>query len=432
MRRKKIWLNIIAVSIVLICSAVIGTMMNADSSNELMVAVVSLGVALLALYISLKTFYSIDEVNAISRMDGNVMENPRYHPNLLRAVFRFPQVSFSETSKALMDYMEDLFSNKRKQSGAHLADNVQEVSDLLVLVPYFIKTNNQEESSIQLKRISTLLNNIKNKVDNFKEISDGSCKLLEETYNLIDSVFSYQRMTATGESDPTKLLEIRGSIFINPVACTLYYDYLGLYFLKRAKLILNKYKTGLTLKELIECVKYCSSDDKAMVHVYCDKAIDAFKHAKENIGNDMIWTGFICFNIARAIYLRQLISNSFENKSSQISDDTKYDWETYINESISSWITANKIIAEHFTQKLSNRQVSWLQQAFISEEKSVRLSKIVMQIMSHHPLTDYNKNPWVKKYGDITETPFFKSIPDEDPQKLTDSLVADIRELIKQ
>jgi len=99
MRRKKLWLNIIAFAIFLICSAGIGTAMTADGSNELMIAVVSLAVALIALYISLRTFYSIDEVNAISRMDGNVMENPRYRPNILRAVFLYPQTGFTEISK---------------------------------------------------------------------------------------------------------------------------------------------------------------------------------------------------------------------------------------------------------------------------------------------------------------------------------------------
>lgn len=156
-----------------------------NSSSAVIIAVISLDVALLALYISLRTFYSIDEVNAISRMDGNVMENPRYRPNILRAVFQFPQSDFKETSEAMMSHMEGLFRDKNKQSGAHLADNVQEVADLLVLIPYFIKTN----SAIQLERVSNLLSTIKYKVNNFKEISDGSCKLLEETVSLIDSVF---------------------------------------------------------------------------------------------------------------------------------------------------------------------------------------------------------------------------------------------------
>ena len=333
MRRRKIWLSIIIVMIIIVCSIGVGIVLKPDDTNQLVVAVVSLAVALLALYISLRTFYSIDEVNAISRMDGNVMENPRYRPNILRAVFRFPKSDFEETSRDLMDYMKGLFDDS-KQSGAHLADKVLEVADLLVLIPYFIKTN----SAVQLKQVTELLNTIKSNVANFKEISDGSCKLLEETVNLIDSVFAYQKMTTKGESDPSKLLEIRGSIFINPVTCILYDDYLGLYFLRRATTILTRHQISLSLKNMIESAKNCPVDDKSMALVYCQKAIDSFKRAKENIGEDTIWTGYVCFNMARAEYLKQLFNESF-------SESFTNDWEECINESIRSWITSNRIIA---------------------------------------------------------------------------------------
>lgn len=423
MRRRKIWLNIIAVAIVIICSAIIGTMMNAeDNSNELMIAVVSLGVALIALYISLRTFYSIDEVNAISRMDGNVMENPRYSPNILRAVFRFPQITFTDTSDALMSYMDGLFQDKNKQSGAHIADNVQEVANLLVLVPYFIKANNQELSSVNLDRVSVLLDTIKCQVDNFKEISDGSCKLLEETIKLIESIFAYQRV-GNQKADPSKLLEIRGSIFVNPVTIILYNDYLGLYFLKRAHNLLCNHQTNLSWKQMADNANRCSSDDRAMALVYCDKAIDAFKHAKDNVGDDMIWTGYICFNIARAEYMKQLLNESF-------GDTLTNDWETSINESIRSWITINKMIAEHFCSKMSADEKTWLQQAFISEERFVRLTKVILQIIKQQPITDFNGNPWVDKYEEFTETPFFVNLPKVDPQKLSDGLVEEIRKLI--
>ena len=423
MRRKKIWFSVILVMMIIICSAGVGVVLKPDNTKELVVAVVSLAVALLALYISLRTFYSIDEVNAISRMDGNVMENPRYRPNILRAVFRFPQIGFTETSEALMSHMEGLFLEKNKQSGAHLADNVQEVADMMVLVPFFIQTNDQNASGIHLKRVSVLLRTMKDRVENFKEISDGSCKLLEETLSLIDSVFAYQKMTATGESDPSKLLEIRGSIFINPVTCILYNNYLGLYSLQRATSLLCAHQTGLSLRQMVECVKDCSVEDKSMALVYADKASESFKRAKDNIGDDMIWTAFVCFNIARAEYMKQLIKESF-------GETTNNEWEAYINESIRSWITSNKMIAEHFASKLPSGQVTWLQQALISQENKVRLSKVVFQMMKRQSLTDYNANKWVERYSDIIETSFFKSVPEKDPQKRTDSLVEDIKVLI--
>lgn len=420
MRTRRLWLNIIAVAIVIICSAILGTMMNAeDNSNELMIAVVSLGVALIALYISLRTFYSIDEVNAISRMDGNVMENPRYQPNILRAVFRFSQIGFTETSEALMSYMEQLFSDKSKQSGAHLADDVQEIADLLVLIPYFIKDN----SAVQQDRVSALLATIRHKVDNFKEISDGSCKLLEETVCLIDSVFAYQRMNDFRKYAPPKLLEIRGSIFINPVTRVLYYDYLGLYFLRRAFFVISGIISP-TIRETAICIQKCTEEEKSMALVYSSKASESFKRANDNIGDDMIWEGYLCFNIARAEYLNQSLKESFGESTENV-------WEPYIDKSIRSWMTSNKIVAEHFSSKYPNREPSWLQRSFKSEEDFVRLSKIVMQILKQQPLTDYNGNVWLQNFDEVAETSFFKNIPQPDPQKLTDRLIADIIEFIK-
>jgi ribose 5-phosphate isomerase RpiB len=55
--RRRIWLNIISVGVVIICSAGIGALMKADSSNGLIVAVVSLSVALLALYKRIRNNY---------------------------------------------------------------------------------------------------------------------------------------------------------------------------------------------------------------------------------------------------------------------------------------------------------------------------------------------------------------------------------------
>lgn len=419
MRRRKIWLNIAFVAIIIASSFVFAKYIEVDNNDEMIIAFVSFVVAVIALYISLRTFYSIDEVNAISRMDGNVMENPRYRPNIFKEVFCFPQTEFSDTSKALMEHMEGLFRDKSKQSGAHLADNVQEVANLLVLVPYFINTKYEEESFIQRNRIESLLATIKERVENFKEISDGSCKLLEETVNLIDAVFAYQRWTDIEGSDTVKLLEIRGSILVNPVTNMLYYDYLGLYFLRRAKTILSNNQASATLSGFFNSAKKSSHDDKSLALVYCDKAVSAFKQAKENIGDDMIWTAYICFNIARTEYLRQLLNQSFGGTTSG------NEWEEYINESIRCWMTANRMIADHLKTKDPSSKSSWLQLAFCSEENYVRLSKVLMQMSITQPLTDYNGNKWLDTYTDLAQTPFFKNIPKEDPIKLTDNLVAD-------
>lgn len=66
---------------------------------------------------------------------------------------------------------------------------------------------------------------------------------------------------------------------------------------------------------------------------------------------------------------------------------------------------------------MTNREPSWLQRSFTSEEIFVRLSKIVMQILKQQPLTDYNGNAWIQNLNEVTETSFFKNIPQPDPQK---------------
>jgi hypothetical protein len=95
-------------------------------------------------------------------------------------------------------------------------------------------------------------------------------------------------------------------------------------------------------------------------------------------------------------------------------------------------MTSNKIIAEQLTLRHPNSKKSWLQQAFVSEENFVRLTKVIMQIIKQQPLTDYNGNAWISDYSDLTETSFYKSIPKEDPQKLTDNLMKDLQALLKE
>ena len=165
MRRRKIWFNITLVTLIVLCSLGIVTMIKVNDNSEIIIAFISLVVAVVALIISLMTFFSIDEVNAISRMDGNVMENPRYQPNILRAVFRFPQIDMAEASNRILKYMENLFKNKNTNSGVHLADNVQEVADLMVLVPFFIHTTHQQTSAIHIERVSKLISTIKNNIN---------------------------------------------------------------------------------------------------------------------------------------------------------------------------------------------------------------------------------------------------------------------------
>jgi hypothetical protein len=110
MRKRKILLNIVLVMIVLLCLASFATILLPDSSSGVIIAIFSLDVALLALYISLRTFYSIDEVNAISRMDGNVMENKILIKEFHDMRLDFVKMAKEEEMKTLKRYTQIMIS----------------------------------------------------------------------------------------------------------------------------------------------------------------------------------------------------------------------------------------------------------------------------------------------------------------------------------
>lgn len=432
-KNKRIILDVGSAIFFVCVGGFVAHILSPNREVEIIIAATSFVVAVIALAISARTYYSIDEVNAISRMDGNMMENPNYRSNIFRTVFQFNKPDLSEESKEFMQYLESLFVENKIKTGSQLADSVQEVADLLVLMPAFINTNDESTSAITTERAAQLISNIRRNVDAFKEISDGSCKLLDETTKLIAAVFAYQKFTPDSSFDPSKLLSVNGSVFVCPSTLILYYNYLGLYYFRETRSILSRHQANLSFSELIISAKSCTSHEMSIALVYCSKAIDAFQKAKDVVGDDMIWEGHICFNLARALYFQQLVTESYSSQSDLLQTDSERseDWEICINESIQNWMTANKMIAELLASTQSNASPTWLQQDFISEENYVRLSKIIMQMMRRQPLTDHNGNKWFTEYGSLKETPFFQNIPLTDPRKLSGKLMKDIQHRIE-
>ena len=422
MRRRKIFVSIAYVIVILVISALFGAVLEPSNDVNLLLAIISAVVALLALYISLCTYISIDEVNAISRMDGNVMENQKYLPNILRLTFKYPQETAQETAEAVLSLWESMFDKNKIQTGAHLADNVQEVADILVLVPFFINTSDKDMSSKFSSRISDILTRMKNSTSRFKEFSDGSCKLLEETVNLIDSVFAYQKMTVVAGANSTKFLEVRGAMFVNPVSIVLYNNYLGLYFLRRATSAIGGLNTNVSMLDEKKRIFACDDDVRALALLYVDKALHCFSIAKCAAGDDVVWNAFICFNSARCEYLGGILDSSFGKKS-------KRDWEGYMNESIRSWVAANRMLGEYISS-MPGINRSWLQTSMISQENKVMLVKIIYQILEQKTLTDHNGNKWLEEYSEVLQTDFYKKIPVCDPLDRTDKLVANLNALL--
>ena len=385
------------------------------------VGLISLSVALVALTISFKTFYSIDEVNAISRMDGNIMESPNYQPNLFSVVLNYTDSDYKQAGLKIMEHMEDLFKKGNVQSGAHLADSVQEVADMMIFVPFIIRVNEDDNllADKYQKTIKNLIVTINCRVKEYEAISDGSCKLLIETLKLVEYVFYYQLKSANEKADPSKLLDIRGSLFVNPVSIILYNNYLGLYYLQKAIGLLDpenkKRPLGESTEYIISNRDKINDDTKNLAISYLETAVRLFKKALENVGEDSIWCAFICFNMSRALFQLTILGvHTFE------------DWEKIINESIFNWHISNLTVKDILKAKYHDPKDTWLLIAQKSQEDKVKLTKIIFQITTGKPLTDHQGNILVDNYPDILLKDYFKNTSDKDPLRRTDKLKEEI------
>lgn len=425
-RRKRFLVSVVSVMVIITLSVLLGVLLEPSGNLNLVLAILSAIVALLALCISLCTYISIDEVNAISRMDGNVMENSRYLPNVLRMIFYYKQNGMEETGEAVLLHWEKLFRKDAISTGAHLSDNLQEVVDMMVLVPFLIRSNDKETSNRLALRISALIDMMKKHVADFKNITDGSCKLLDETVALVDAVFSYQNIAGVKEVTSHKLMSIRGSMFINPVSVVLYNDYMGLYFMRCARDVVGLKSGDVMSYEERARIGNCLPDKRALALTYVNKALHHFTLAKDASATDIVWNSFINYNIARAEYLGHILDVSFKNSASN--NNTSKTWVAAIDESIKSWITANRIISEHMSRTVDGN--TWLRETLARQENKAIITKIIYQILEGEPLTDHYGNRWVENYADIVNTDFYKIVSQPDPTDRTNNLVKVLQELI--
>ncbi len=284
------------------------------------VTILSMLLALLAYHISVKTYFSIDAVNAISRMDGNVMENQHYRTGIYSLLRRFNATSREGTCRQIVEYFEGLFQKEKITSGAKLADSIQEMIDLIVLLSFIV--NRKDRVDIDgvndeiARRISSVISDVERRVADFEEMSEGSSVLIRESVKLLKAVFSYQCYWVGEQSDRIGLLlDVRGPMLKNVISRTIYYNYLGLWYMSKAILVLRRHFESETeafdpfsidavskLREMDGC------RNKELAVIYLEEALRNFDCAAEPIPDELMWNGFLQYNIARAQYLSGLLT----------------------------------------------------------------------------------------------------------------------------
>lgn len=401
---------LIIILIVLTCLGCV-VIFETRSMTDLIVftmSVVSVLIAILAYNISIKTYVSIDAVNAISRMDGNVMESEGYRTNVAAQIRRFNAVEKEDVRRDLLEYIKTLFNGSNNLSGARLADNIQEVIDLIVLLPFIINSSNKDYAKESIKEIDELISNINKRISTFEQISEGSCILMKESIKLIEAVFAYQKIKPLETDCNSTLMDVRGTMLKNAVSRTVFYNYTGLLYLTKATEVilhhLNITKvasyTDIYDIDTLKSIKSCRSADMPELAVsHLETALENFNVALDNIKEDVMWNAFIKFNIARVEFLLNLISEDKSNSN----------WLETMNSAISYRKRLNLILSDI----LNKQEASYFQRAFIGEEYKARLQKIAFEIVMDSDITNIHNQTICPKsnYADILSLDYVAQLP---------------------
>lgn len=336
-----------------------------DNLITFVVTILSVVIALLAYHISVKTYVSIDAVNAISRMDGNVMENENYRTSLLSVMRRFNSKSKEEICDSLLGYLEEQFDEDCINSGARLADSVQRMIDIIVLFSFVIERKRAKgPASAEIRRIEALIETIEERVDDFEQLSEGSCILLRESVKLLKAVYEHQCYEAGyhPSDGSVTLMDVRGVMLKNAISRTIYFNYMGLFFMSKSMNTISKCIAGdaadvFSIDVAQKLGNLPSSPDRSLAVIYLEEALRNFTNAVEPIRDELMWNAFIQYNKARAEYLLSMLGAG------------SYDWECTLKTAIDY---RSKLVAV-LDDILGLDEKTYFQRAFADQLKMARL-----------------------------------------------------------
>lgn len=336
-----------------------------DNLITFVVTILSVVIALLAYHISVKTYVSIDAVNAISRMDGNVMENENYRTSLLSVMRRFNSKSKEEICDSLLGYLEEQFDEDCINSGARLADSVQRMIDIIVLFSFVIERKRAKgPASAEIRRIEALIETIEERVDDFEQLSEGSCILLRESVKLLKAVYEHQCYEAGyhPSDGSVTLMDVRGVMLKNAISRTIYFNYMGLFFMSKSMNTISKCIAGdaadvFSIDVAPKLLNLPSSPNRSLAVIYLEEALRNFTNAVEPIRDELMWNAFIQYNKARAEYLLSMLGAG------------SYDWECTLKTAIDY---RSKLVAV-LDDILGLDEKTYFQRAFADQLKMARL-----------------------------------------------------------
>lgn len=360
---NKQWLYIIFVSVVLALGGVLAfwlykTRTQVDLTTFI-VATLSALISLVALFVSLQTYLSIDSVNNITKMDGNILDNEHYVTSVPEFVDKYKE---SDREKLCRHIFSEIKNNLRKNSdtAVNFADTIQSMIDILVLLPALdlkVEMNNKDSRT----DMQWILAQVEKRADEFQSISKGSSIQIREAVKLFLAVYEYQNSVENKRVlGSSGLLKVRAAMIRNPVSSTVYYNYLGLYYRKCAIQIIDPTDKAdiSSLKSWFVKKDALLGTETEKLRRYLNNSINAFQKAWSYSSEDPMWRGYILFNQARVAFLEYVFFGSSH------ADPFKK-----MEEAISARATLNELISEVIGE---NDELTVLQKHYLYQEEYAR------------------------------------------------------------
>lgn len=352
----------------------------------------------MAFFIALNTFTSIDSVNKITKMEGNILENEHYVISLGSLMKQYHARSLKETEDKIFESLEIKFKKESKTS-IEFTENLIHFIDIIIFFPalFNAKDINKAEYENQMKAILKLINKKKN---DLIAINTGNRIQISETVKLIEGVIAYQNFISNNKLDgDTVLLEVRGPLLRNGVTRTVYFNYLGLLYNKKAMAIIRNIlnlenKDLLEIENLIYIQKHIhqiTGNDRVLAMMFLNDSREAFKLALSHCKEDTMWLGFIKYNDARSCFFHSLFSET--------NMDTN--WLDIFNEAVNARSKLNILIREVLKSKTDT---SHLQNSFLYQEELAQLVRLNL-LLSQKIIDENNNNVLIYKGTDITKNP---------------------------
>lgn len=396
---NKQWLYIIFVSVVLALGGALAfwlykTRTQVDLTTFI-VATLSALISLVALFVALQTYLSIDSVNNITKMDGNILDNENYVTSIPEFVDKYKEAEREELCRHIFSEIKQNLK-KNSNTAVNFADTIQSMIDILVLLPA-LDMKSELKNKDSRKDIQWILSQVEKRSEEIQSISKGSSIQIREAVKLFLSVYEYQHSVENKRMlGSSGLLKVRAAMIRNPVSSTVYYNYLGLYYRKCAVQVIDSGDKAdvPSLRSWCKKRESLAGSEMERLRRYLNNSINAFQKAWSYSSEDPMWRGYILFNQARVAFIEHVFfGNSHADPFEKM------------DEAISARATLNELISEVLGDRdeLTVLQKHYLYQEEYARELLVNYCLVMGKDVYYRGMLMRSTDEYLEKVQDYTK-----------------------------